>query len=152
MFRRYPAYANMHGRWHAPDVRFGEARLYRTILRSEGVGPPDFAGRYKVVSHGCGAGMICPLFLNLETGKVRSVRTLQSVEWNYEIADNVEKAVGIKDTRLVYRRDSRLLVALGTRNETMRLTGATLYEWRNGGPRLIRFVPQSAFCADGRER
>jgi hypothetical protein len=152
MFRRYPADANWRGRWRAPDVRFGEARRYRTNLRAEGAGPPDFAGRYKVVNHGCGAGMICPLFVNLETGAVRYVPALQSVEWNYEIGDNVGKEIGIEDTRLVFRRDSRLLVALGTRNETKQLAGMTLYEWRDGGPRLVRFVPQRKLCASGSGR
>jgi hypothetical protein len=147
-FARYPA-AAWPGRWRVPDVRRGQARLFRTVLRSEGVGPPDFAGRFKVVTHGCGAGMTCPLFVDLKTGKVIYLPGLKSVEWGYDQADEIGKATGIDDVRLVYHRASRLLVAVGTRNETPRLAGVTLYDWRDGVPALIRFVPRRTLCPVG---
>jgi len=145
-FRKYPADSRWRGPWHAPDVRHGPAHLYRTVVRSEGVGPPDFAGHFKVVRAGCGAGTICPLFVNLKTGRVTVLSSLLNVEIDYARADEVGKALGTDDTRLVYRRDSRLLVVLGTRNENMKLSGATLYEWRDNGPRLIRFIPERQLC------
>ena len=119
--------------------------MYRTVVRSEAVGPPDFAGHFKVVRHGCGAGMTCPLFFDLKSGRVILVPALESVEQPYEIG-NVR---GIDDLRLVYRLDSRLLVAVGTRNERDRLTGATLFEMRKNRLRLVRFIPNKALCLDG---
>jgi len=151
-FRKYPVGSQSHEPWHAPDVRRGRGHLYRSLIRSEGRGPPDFAGRYKVVRAGCGAGMICPLFVDLRTGKVTWVPSLQSIEWSYANAGPMEEATGIADNRLVYRRHSRLLIALGTRNEQNDLSGATLYDWREEGPRLIRFIPQASLCAGGASR
>lgn len=145
-FRAYPAAPVWNGRPRAPDPRFGEAHRYRTVLHLEAKGPPDFAGHYKVVTHGCGAGLACPMFVDLQTGRVRQVSSLASIEADYARADDVEKAIGIADSRLVYRRDSRLLIALGTRNENPKLAGATLYEWTNRGPQMLRFIPETQLC------
>jgi hypothetical protein len=86
------------------------------------------------------------MFIDLKTGKVTFLSSLQSVEWNYAVADDLVEVPGIEDSRLVYRPDSRLLVAVGMRNEDERLGGATLYDWRDGAPRLIRFIPRKMFC------
>ena len=52
-------------------------------------------------------------------------------------------------TRLTCHRDSRLMVLVGTRNEDERTAGVSLYEWREQGPRLIRFVPERQLCGEG---
>jgi len=88
--------------------------------------------------------MTCPLFIDLKTGKVTFAAAIASVEHLYDLPD----VAGIDDVRLVYRADSRLLVAVGTRNEDLRLTGATLFEWREGGLQVIRFIPKDALCLD----
>lgn len=144
-FRSYPADPVWRGPWHKPDVRNGTAHRYRTVVREEGTAPPDFAGHLKVVSYGCGAGLKCPLFVDLKTGKVAFVPALASVEQPYDLAD----VPRIADPRLVYHVDSRLLVAVGTRNEDDRLTGAAQFEWRGDRLRLIRFIPHTALCRDG---
>jgi hypothetical protein len=144
MFKRYPATAAWHGLWQKPDVRSGKAHLYRTVLRSEGAGPPDFAGYLKVVRHGCGAGMTCPLFLNLRTGKVVFEPAIESVGWDLDI----EEVAGENDLRLVYRADSRLLVAVGSRNERLNTIGAKLFEWRGDHLQLMRFIPVAVLCRD----
>lgn len=120
------------------------AHLYRTVVRNEGTAPPDFAGHLKVISYGCGAGVTCPLFFDVKTGKVAFLPILASVGQRYDVAD----VPGIADLRLVYHVDSRLLVAVGARNENDRLNGATQFEWRGGRLRLIRFVPHTALCRD----
>ena len=144
MFRRYPADAIWKGPGLAPDVGHGNAHLFRTAIRAEAVGPPNFAGRYKLGTHGCGAGSACPFVVDLETGRVRFEPALTSIETLYDVAD----IAGIHDLRLVSRADSRLLVAVGTRNEDLRLAGASLFEWRDDRLRLIRFVPHSLLCHD----
>lgn len=143
-FRKYPAGPLLRGPWRRPDVRRGVAHRYRTVLREEGVGPPDFAGHLKVVSHGCGAGLTCPLFVDLKTGKVLYLPALGSVAQPYDVAD----VPGIDDLRLVHRADSRLLVAVGARNESERLAGATMFEWRGDRLHLRRFIPDKALCLD----
>ncbi|WP_448662708.1 hypothetical protein ACG3SL_18955 [Sphingomonas sp. CJ20] len=145
-FGRYPADADWRGVRRAPDVRRGNAHLYRTLIRQNARSAPDFAGHYKIVRAGCGAGMICPLILDLKTGRVWQIPGLKSVEWGYSRARDVERETGFEDSRLVYRRDSRLLVALGTRNEDPKLAGAIQYEWTDRGPQLLRSVPDSQLC------
>lgn len=143
-FGRHPVDVVARGPWRKPNVRRGMGHLYRTVLSREGSAPPNFAGHYKVVTHGCGAGMTCPLFIDLKTGKVTFAAAIASVEHLYDLPD----VAGIDDVRLVCRADSRLLVAVGTRNEDLRLTGATLFEWREGGLQVIRFIPKDALCLD----
>jgi hypothetical protein len=141
-FRHYPAKA-AHGPWHAPDVRHGTAHLYRTRLREASRGQPDFAGRYKIVSIGCGAGTVCPAIVNKATGQVHFVPAFRSVGWVLSDFTGAKKV-----ERLNYRRDSRLLVILGMRNETERTGGVTLYDWRDGRPHLVRFVPAARLCQE----
>ena len=88
--------------------------------------------------------MTCPFFVNLQTGEVTFDASLQSVYWNDAIAD----VPGVEDLRLVYRADSRLLVAVGSRNEDLRSKGVSFFKWRDTGPTLIRFVPDAALCHD----
>ena len=138
LFARYPAPA-ITGPWRAPDVRRGEAHAFRTTLRRYGQGEPGFAGRYTVVENGCGAGAICPAFVDRSTGRVSFVPALRVVTWlSGDLGDDHE--------RLTYRRDSRLLVVVGARNERAATAGVSLYDWRGGGPRLIRFVAQRKLC------
>jgi hypothetical protein len=86
--------------------------------------------------------MTCPFFVDLQTGKVTFDASLQSVNWNDAIPD----LPGIQDPRLIYRADSRLLAVVGIRNEDLRTSGISLFEWRVTGLNLIRYVPDSALC------
>lgn len=141
-FRRYPA-KPAHGLWRAPDVRNGTARLFRTRLRDDARGAPDFAGRYKVVRLGCGAGAICPAIVDRVSGRVTFVPQFHSVSWI------LSDFAGARDVeRLTFRRDSRLLAIFGLRNEDQRTSGVSLYDWRGGRPRLVRFVPAVQLCPE----
>jgi len=142
IFRRYPARSGL-GPWREPDVRHGNAHLYRTRLREDAQGRPDFAGHYKMVALGCGAGTICPAIVNKATGKVHFVAEFRNVGWE------LNYFAGAKDVeRLTYRRDSRLLVVFGIRNEQERTGGVTLYDWRGGKPHIVRFVPSAKLCRE----
>ncbi|MET0308848.1 MAG: hypothetical protein ABW023_09095 [Sphingomonas sp.] len=141
-FRHYPAKAS-RGPWRAPDVRRGTARLFRTRLREDSRGAPDFAGHYKIVQIGCGAGTVCPAIVDKATGHVDFVPAFRSVGWvlsDFAGAGDIE--------RLTYRRNSRLLVLFGMRNEDERTSGVTLYDWRAGKPHLVRFVPAERLCQE----
>lgn len=141
LFHAYPA-KTAGGPWRAPDVRFGRPHMYRTLLRRAGKGPPDLAGHYKIVRIGCGAGCVTPTFVDLATGRVTFERELGSVEFD----DQIDDVPGIDDFRLVHRRDSRLLIVVGLRNENETLSGVATYDWGEEHPRLIRFVPRSELC------
>jgi hypothetical protein len=142
-FGRYPARLATT-RWRLPDVRRGDAHLYRTVLRHDGAAPPDFAGVYRLVWIGCGSGSACPAFVNRKTGRVTFAPELRVISWmpHDEAPDGLPAA-----ERLTYRKDSRLLVVLGLRNEQIPTSGFTMYEWRDDRLHLIKFVPQVRLCA-----
>jgi len=123
--------------------------LYRTLLRREDKESPDFAGHFRLVRIGCGSGSICPAIIDRLSGRITFARELGVVSWMID-----DGAVG--DTpgfeRLTYRLDSRLLAVFGTRNEDDRTSGVTLYDWRDGRLRLVRFVPQQQLCPRRRGR
>jgi hypothetical protein len=128
------------GVMRAPDVRAGEARRFRTALRDGAAGPPDLAGRWRVVPIGCGAGATCPAFIDRRSGRVVFPADLKVV------AELTPSRFGTGWPRLVHRRDSRLLVAIGSANEDPARAGVSLFDWREGRPRLLRFVPESRLC------
>jgi hypothetical protein len=68
-----------------------EARRFRTVLRDGAAGPPDFAGRYRVVEWGCGSP--CHTFAIVESANGRV------------FMPGIAAMAGI-----AYRPDSRLLV------------------------------------------
>jgi len=144
LFARYPALAAPPARWHAPDVRRGEARTFRTVLRRYGRAPADFAGRYRIVPIGCGAGAVCPAFVDGESGQVRFDPALRVAA-----ALSVE-AAGAGFETLTYRPDSRLLVVIGAANEDAARRGVTYYEWRGGRLAPLAFLPLAGFCAGRR--
>src|SRR5207253_2065862 len=120
-FDKYPA-RTVTRSWRVPDVRRGDAHLYRTALRGASAGPPDFAGIYRLVRLGCGAGSACPAFVNSETARVTFARELRVVSWMpNDLAPDDRSA----PERLTYRKDSRLLVVLGVRNEDARTSGTS---------------------------
>jgi hypothetical protein len=139
VFARYPA-ATVKGPWRQPDVRRGEPHRFRTMVRLLGQGEPDFAGRYKVAKIGCGAGAACPAFVDRASGKVAFPPALR-------VLGILPVDLGASKT-LTYRRDSRLLVLVGMRNEDERTAGASLFEWRGNRPHLIRFVPHRQLCVE----
>lgn len=141
-FRDYPA-KPAHGPWRAPDVRHGNAHLFRTRLREDSRGEADFAGHYKVVWIGCGAGTVCPAIVDKASGQVSFVPAFREIGW---IMSDFEGAKDIE--RLTYRRDSRLLILFGMRNEEERTGGVTFYDWRGGKPHLLRFVPAAQLCQE----
>jgi hypothetical protein len=80
------------GRVAPVDLRSASrAREYRTVLREGSAGPPNFAGRYRIVQWGCGSP--CRTFGIVEsaTGRV------------YMPEISAISGIG-------YRRDSRLLI------------------------------------------
>ena len=70
-FEEYPVQPHFKGQAHPVDLdSHPEARRYRTVLREGAVVPPDFAGKYRVVSWGCGSPCKRIALIDLETGRV----------------------------------------------------------------------------------
>jgi hypothetical protein len=142
-FRQFPVHPGT-GASRAPDLRHGDAHLYRRLLKNEGDRVPDFAGHIRVVRIGCGAGSFCPAFVDQSNGRVTFAPELRVVSW---MAGEPGVRQPENSERPTYRRDSSLLLVLGIRNEDERTAGATLYHWSSSGLHLLRFVPQPRLCA-----
>jgi hypothetical protein len=142
VFAKYPAPVEAF-RPVPPDVRHGEALLYRTVLREEAGHAPDFAGHYDLVQIGCGAGTSCPAIEDAKTGEVFFAPQLKN-------ASALLVDTGDNDVEtLTYRKDSRLLIVVGTRNEDLKTEGMSYFEWRHDKLTLLRFVPRSKLCGPG---
>jgi hypothetical protein len=141
VFARYPARLSVVGlQPHAPDVRSGMPHLYRTVLREEVKGEPNFAGHYILIRIGCGAATGCPAITDTKTGKVYFPPALKAA---------TALLVDTGDTRvqtLNFRKDSRLLVLFGTPNEDSKKDGMSFYVWRSNRLTLVRFVPLAKLC------
>jgi hypothetical protein len=70
-FEDFPVGVQYAGPAHPVDLKsHADANRYRTVLREGATRPPDFAGKYKVVSWGCGSPCHTIALVDLETGRV----------------------------------------------------------------------------------
>jgi hypothetical protein len=110
-FAAYPAALPPHRMPPAaPDVSRGQAHLYRTVIRLGARKVPNFAGHYTLIKIGCGAATTCIAIADTLSGKVVFPPQLRSVS-----AMLVDTGDAEADT-LNFRRDSNLIVAIGTIN------------------------------------
>ena len=141
IFRRYAVHvATGAAKSHAPNVKSGRARLYRTIIKAEAKRGPNFADHFSVIRIGCGAATLCLAIADARTGRVYFPSKLRSVESLRVDTENVDV------DSLFYRRSSRLLVAIGSPNENRERAGISYYVWRSNQLKLIRFDAASKVC------
>lgn len=124
----------------APVVAHGSAHLYRTVIRAGAKAGPNFADHFTIITIGCGAGTACVAIADAQTGRVYFPPTLKSAE------------ALIRDTgphepeTFNYRRNSRLLIVVGSPNEDLKNEGMTYYLWRSGRLTRLRFVTAAKLC------
>jgi hypothetical protein len=123
-----------------PNVKAGKAHLYRTVIEEGASSGPNFADHYTIIRIGCGAATTCLAIADAKSGNVYFPPELKSVE-----ALLVDTGKIDVDT-LNYRRDSRLLVVVGSPNEKNNRAGMSYYAWRSEKLELIRFVPAATLC------
>lgn len=127
-FKDYPA-TKFTGKPAAVKLTSPRARKYRTGLRENARGGPNFAGHYSIAALGCGSGCVSPLaIIDATTGDVyfpASVATISSLP-----DDDV-------DGMIQSREDSRLLIVVGEVNEKK---GKYYFEWANNRLKLIRAI------------
>jgi len=144
VFDRYPARIPAGtSKPVAPDVGRGQAHLYRTVIREAAGKGPNFAGHYTLIRIGCGAATVCPAIVDARTGKVFFPPELVSAE--ALLVDTGDTGV----ETLNYRKDSRLIIVVGTPNENLKNEGMSYYLWWSGKLTRIRFVPKAKLCAEG---
>ena len=127
-FKDYPA-TKFTGKPAAVKLTSPQARKYRTGLRENARGGPNFAGHYTIAAFGCGTGCVSPLaIIDATTGDVYfppSVATISSLP---DAED---------DEMIQSHEDSRLLVVVGEVNEKK---GKYYFEWANNRLKLIRAI------------
>ena len=141
VFAHYPARKAIRElRPASPDVRTGQAHLYRTVIREEAKSGPNFAGHYTLVPIGCGAATSCLAIVDAITGAVYFPTNLRS-------ATALLMDTGKDDVqRLNYKLESRLLIVAGEPKEDEERAGLSYYLWGGGKLTLVRFLPAAKFC------
>ena len=144
-FEDYPAALAFSGTPAAPDVATNHsAHLYRSQLRSQAKGGPDFAGRFTIAGWGCGSSCLQFALIDAKTGAV-------SFPSGFEYVSGVHVGSESDQSRrfwgLQYHRDSRLLVVIGTLNEDESTEGIWYLEWTGRVLKPIRwFKSAKTWC------
>ena len=124
----FPVETRLVGAAATPNVTSGRAHMYRTILRREGLRPPNFAGAYRVVTWGCGTCCNEFAIVNERNGNVFfppfavACKSPDDSEYGGQ--------VGID-----FKIDSRLLIITGAKNE--KGGGRYFYEWSGRRLKLL---------------
>jgi hypothetical protein len=127
-FAHYPATGRDPGKSARVILADADQRLFRTRLRTA-THPADFAGGWVLALWGCGADCLYGGAVERKSGRVVLLPGSVCCWW-----------ASPTDKKLLYRRDSRLLVARGFINEGERY-GTHYFEFTGREFRLLRFVP-----------
>ena len=84
-----------------------QSKKYRTLFKQMSQQPPNYAGHYVMETVGCGGGCSFALAYNAKTG--------QSFVLPNTFADCYSKEKGFTQNDIFYQKDSRLVMAIGSR-------------------------------------
>ncbi|MDR3523468.1 MAG: hypothetical protein P4L66_05140 [Acetobacteraceae bacterium] len=124
-----------------------EASRFRTVLSEGAKRGPNFAGHYTIVGWGCGTSCLNLALVDAKSGKVNFLTALGVLSEMY-VDPSADHDVGINDEflGLRFRRDSSLLVVLGSTSGSGRGDGISFYQWTGVDLKLLTFVPRSEAC------
>ena len=111
-----------------------ESSTWRTQLREGSRKGPNFADHYTIVTWGCGTDCMQIAIVDARNGTVFFPDNLGVLSF-VNVHDDVFEA-GV----LRFRRDSRLLIAVGMPNEDASQRGVSYYEWTGRDLRLVHRV------------
>ena len=116
----------------AAKVRLVSAddKEYATRIREAGRQKPNFAGHYVLASWGCGASCVSTVAIDAKTGRVTWLPFTVCC-WDVDVQEPIE-----------FRRDSRLLVVHGSRNE--KGSGTYYYALDKDKFKLVKAVEKAA--------
>jgi hypothetical protein len=122
------------------------ARRYRTVFRQQVQKGPNFAGHYRVVVWGCGSSCASFAVVNLKTGRVLDVEGAHSMSGvDFEVGDFLT-GTDSEDTTFRYRKDSKLLIAIGAPDEDAARGGVFYYLLGDERLKVIHFTPAKKTC------
>jgi hypothetical protein len=127
-FEDFPASEEFKGKVAPVKLSSARARKFRTVLKENASKGVNFAGHYVIATWGCGADCLEFAIIDARTGRVYFTPSLLTVAG---LPDQ-------KEDRLQFRKDSRLLIVVGARNEEG--GGKYYYEWKNNQLELRRSV------------
>lgn len=104
-FQDYPASA--YTGKNQPLKLTSKSKKYRTLLKQMSQQQPNFAGHYVMETVGCGGG--CSFALAYDA------KTEQSFILPHTFADCYSNEKGFKQNDIIYQKDSRLVMAIGSR-------------------------------------
>lgn len=126
-FADYPAAPAVIEKRAALKLNSAFARKYRTALR-EGLRdyPIEFAGRYVVVTFGCGTTCMFGGWVDAKTGEAFGMPGILDTFGPFGV-----------ETPLVLRTDSRLVITLGAASSDNTRPEASYYEWTGAKLSLV---------------
>ena len=130
-FKDFPAKGEYAGK-NAPVLITAKDRRYRTRLRAAAKEKPNFAEHYILTTWGCGALCLMGAVIDANSGKVHWFPHTICC-WN-----EIERDESFSP--IVFRRNSRLVVFTGIRNEQDGDQGAHFYEFGSTGFKYIRTI------------
>ncbi|MCH2071199.1 hypothetical protein [Acinetobacter pittii] len=104
-FQDYPAPAYV-GK-NQPLKLTAQSQKYRTLFKQMSQQQPNFAGHYVMETVGCGGGCSFAIAYNAKTG--------QSFIFPHTFADCYSKEKGFKQNDIFFKKDNRLIIAVGSR-------------------------------------
>ena len=90
------------------------AKRYRTVIREEMTHGPNFAGQYRVAVWGCGTSCARFAVVNLRTGRVITLKGTDGLSYVDFNTDNFLKETDSESYGFRFKKDSGLLVLVGT--------------------------------------
>ena len=130
----YPAGEIFRGTPAAPRLDTPEKREFRTRLRQEAALGPNFAGRFRLATWGCGTECRSLAVIDVRSGEVWMV----PFQWEAASETPLRPACHLGGG---YDVTSELLIAQG---QVLDKAGTHFLHWQNGRFTLLRFV--EGFC------
>ena len=131
-FEDYPAPRTFNASPVPAKIVGRRAKLFRTTIREQAEGGPNFAGSYTLAFWGCGSGCRMLAMVDSRTGRVYFSPNLGGV------------SVGLYQTEesLQYRAGSRLLIVTGMIHDARKSEkeGTFYFVWEGNEFRLVRYV------------
>jgi len=126
---RVPVYSGKHA---LPDLKSHPlSRMFRTRLAEAAKEPVDFAGHFVLAGWGCGSSCACFAIIDVHTGRVFHPK-------GFTVVDATNVHTDLKP--LNYRKDSSLLVLIGSPEERTQDRGIYYLRWKDDHFETVRFI------------
>jgi hypothetical protein len=143
IFENYPVKIKFHGRIKPLDLgSHPEAKQWQENLLAGSKTGPNFADHMTIIEWSCGTDCTQVAFIDAKSGKVYFDENLKTI-----IGTNIHDDL-YKDGFLRFKRDSKLLIAIGCPNEQCSFhRGITYFLWTGKSLKKIFYVPKGWYVS-----